>query len=231
MASGRAWPKVACGAAILAVAVVAGIISYSHIYELTLSLHQSKLTARLMPAAIDGLITVGSVVLLQSGSRLGWLGIGPGLALSVFANLESGIRYGWLAATWAAIPAVSFFLASFILEHWLKGQARKPVTESASATVPDVPGTVPTAAPVLVTEAHPRVHPSTRRSTPKPVNAKPAVRRARVQSPSERYAAEIAAGEVPSLRRIKADCQVGQEKAKQIQAELSAAPDGAALAA
>jgi len=43
-----------------------------------------------MPFAIDGLITVGSVVLLQGG-RLGWLGIGPGVAISLFANVESGI--------------------------------------------------------------------------------------------------------------------------------------------
>ena len=58
-----------------------------------------------MPVAIDGLIVVGSAVLLESGSRLGWLGVGPGLALSVFANLESGLRFGALSAVWAAIRA------------------------------------------------------------------------------------------------------------------------------
>jgi len=120
------WSRLAAGITITAVAAVAGVISYSHIYELTVSLHQSVMAARLMPFGVDGLIVTGSVVLLQSapGQRwLGWLGIGPGVAISLFANVESGIRYGWLAAVWAGIPAVSFFLACFILENWIKAQA------------------------------------------------------------------------------------------------------------
>lgn len=39
----------------------------------------------------------------------------------------------------------------------------------------------------------------------------------------EFYAAELASGELPSLRRIRADLHVGQLKAQQIQAELTAA--------
>lgn len=138
-------PKVVSGAAILAVAAMAGLISYTHIENLSLALHQPVMVARLMPFGVDGLITVGSVVLLQGG-RLGWLGIGPGVLISLFANVESGIRYGWLAAVWAGIPAVSFFLACFILENWLKTQAKAPVTApvvapsttvSATITAPD----------------------------------------------------------------------------------------------
>jgi hypothetical protein len=232
---GRVWPKVASGAAILAVAVVAGIISYSHIYDLTLSLHQSRLTARLMPIAIDGLITVGSVVLLQSGTKLGWLGIGPGLALSIFANLESGIKYGWLAATWAAIPAVSFFLASFILEHWLKASG-SAANESHTEAQPDSaakvhPGAVPEPLPAPAPESAPEgVRVTATVSAPKAAprtapraKAKSAVRRAaRDADPADLYAAELAAGELPSLRRIRADMRVGQDKAKVIQTELTA---------
>jgi hypothetical protein len=120
----------------MAVAAVAGVISYSHIYELTVGLHQSVMAARLMPFGVDGLIVTGSVVLLQSapGQRwLGWLGIGPGVAISLFANVESGIRYGWLAAVWAGIPAVSFFLACFILENWIKAQAQARAKVPAEA--------------------------------------------------------------------------------------------------
>ena len=103
---GQWWPRAASGTTILAVA--GGIISYGHVYELTLSLHQGVLTAPLVLVAIDELIAVGSIMPLQSGKPLGWRGIGPGLALRVFANLESGVKYAWLAATWAAIPAMSF---------------------------------------------------------------------------------------------------------------------------
>jgi hypothetical protein len=117
------------------------VISYTHIYRLTLALHQPVMVARLMPFGVDGLIVAGSVVLLQSvpGQRwLGWVAVGPGVAISLFANAESGIRYGWLAATWAAIPAVVFSLATFVLERWLAGQAARPVA---------APDAVPAAAP------------------------------------------------------------------------------------
>ena len=217
---GRAWPKIASGAAILAVATVAGVISYSHIYELTVALHQTAMVARFMPFGVDGLIMTGSVVLLQAdtGQRwLGWLGVGPGVVISLFANIESGIRYGWLSATWAGIPAVSFFLACFILENWIKAQAKRdavapePHSEAGperalideTAPVPNEP------VPALV---------SAPRGAPR-VKAKSAVK---LVDPATLYAAELAAGELPSLRRIRADLHVGQDKAKVIQSELTA---------
>jgi hypothetical protein len=46
------------------VASVTGVISYTHVYDLTVSLHQPVMVARLMPFGVDGLIVVGSVVLL-----------------------------------------------------------------------------------------------------------------------------------------------------------------------
>ena len=156
--------RVVAGLAILAVAVVSAVVSYQRIEDLSLSLHQTLLAARLMPVGIDGLITVGSVVLLQDG-KLGWLAIVPGVAISLFANIESGIRYGALAAVWAGIPAVSFAIACFVLERWLTQQARlagtpRGVTEtdtvaatesetaSASESAPgDAPESAPESAP------------------------------------------------------------------------------------
>ena len=108
------------------VASVTGVISYTHVYDLTVSLHQPAMVARLMPFGVDGLIVVGSVVLLQAApgqTWLGWLGVVPGVAASLFANVESGLRWGPLAAGWAGVPAVSFALATFLLERWLKAQA------------------------------------------------------------------------------------------------------------
>lgn len=155
----RTFGRFLTGLAIGAVAIVAGVVSYSHIYGLSIELHQSPLVAALMPFGVDGLITVGSVVLLQGGADpwLGWLGVGPGVAVSVFANVESGIRYGALSATWAGIPALSFFLATFLLERWLKAQARGapmgapavnpetvPEPDTEPATVAAVPATIST---------------------------------------------------------------------------------------
>jgi hypothetical protein len=57
-------------------ATVSGVISYTHVYDLTVSRHQPVMVARLMPFGVDGLIVVGSVVLLQatqaSSVHLGW---------------------------------------------------------------------------------------------------------------------------------------------------------------
>jgi hypothetical protein len=225
-------PRLISGAAILAVAVVAGWVSFAHIYELSLTLHQSVMVARLMPVGIDGLVVVGSVVLLQGG-RLGWLGVGPGVGLSLFANVESGIRYGWLAAVWAGIPALSFFLATFILENWAKGQAKRtpaaaviePVSapESAPVAAPadDVPVT-PESAPEPTVQSIPGSAPE---SAPKPALkvVRTAPRRLKTRTPESAYAALLAAGELPSIRAIRRDLHVGDVRAKAIRAELETA--------
>jgi hypothetical protein len=121
----RQWSRLTAGIALAAVALATGVISYKHIYELSIALYQPPLVARLQPVGIDGLIVVGSVVLLQASPNhpyLGWFGVVPGVAASVFANIESGIAHGWLAAGWAGVPAGGFALATFLLERWLKDQ-------------------------------------------------------------------------------------------------------------
>lgn len=121
------WPRLitrlVAGLAILMVAVVMGRVSYLHIFALTVALHQPVGVARLMPFGVDGMIVVGSIVQLTSAGWLGWLGIGPGIAISLFANVESGVGHGWLAATWAGVPAVTFALSAFLFERWLAAQA------------------------------------------------------------------------------------------------------------
>ena len=120
------WSRVVAGLAFAVVAGVTGRVSYLHIEDLTLALHQPAVVARLMPFGVDGLIVVGSVALLQAPDDqwwLGWLCVGPGAAASLFANVESGLRYGPLAAAWAGMASAGFFLATFTLERWLKAQA------------------------------------------------------------------------------------------------------------
>jgi hypothetical protein len=90
---------------------------------------------------------------------------------------------------------------------------------SAPATVPVAPitGAAPTApqdAPVSVPKTVPRTR-------PRPVK-RAAAKQVKATAPEMLYAAELAAGEVPSLRRIRADMHVGQPKAQAIQADLSA---------
>lgn len=138
---GRWGARILAGGALGIVAGVTGVISYTHIYRLTLALDQPVMVARLMPFGVDGLVIVGAVVLLQAPPghpRLGWLGVVPGVAASLFANVESGIAHGWLAAGWAGVPAAAFALATFMFERWLKAQVDQGGT--GGADVPPVTG-------------------------------------------------------------------------------------------
>lgn len=154
----RSLPLIVAGLAFAVVAGVTGRVSYLHIEALSLTLGQPPDIARIMPFGIDGLIVVGSVALLQAGQGQEWLGwtcIGPGTAASLFANVESGLSHGPLAAGWAGMASVGFFVATFAFERWLKSQAGRgtsprpatapnPQTDDAPATpggiIPDVPG-------------------------------------------------------------------------------------------
>jgi hypothetical protein len=117
------WNRAALPAAVpvAAVAVFAGIQSYTHIEDLGLSTGQSLADSRLLPLSVDLLILAGVVIIL-AGSWLGWLGVVPGVAATLFANVMSGVPHGPLAAAVAAWPAVAFTVASFMLERWLKTQ-------------------------------------------------------------------------------------------------------------
>jgi hypothetical protein len=104
------------------VAIIAGIVSYAHIEGLALAVHQSLATARMLPFSVDFLIVAGSVILL-AGSALGWLAVVPGVAATLFANVESGLPHGLLSAMVAGWPAIAFVLATFTLERWLVTRA------------------------------------------------------------------------------------------------------------
>jgi hypothetical protein len=55
--------------ALIAVAVVAAVISYQHAYELVRSHGESGVTARLLPFTVDGLIWAASMVVLDANRR------------------------------------------------------------------------------------------------------------------------------------------------------------------
>ena len=120
------WNRTALLAAlpVAAVAVIAGIVSFSHIEALGLRTGQTITDARLLPLAVDGLIVAGSVILL-AGSWLGWIGVALGVAGTLYANVMSGLPRGPLAATVAAWPALAFTVASFMLERWLKSTSHR----------------------------------------------------------------------------------------------------------
>jgi hypothetical protein len=161
-----------------------------------------------------------------------WSAIGA-LALGVLGQVAYHLLSAAHAARapWPVVVLVSSLPVIVLgfgaaLSHLLRGEHEAPQTapevnpvsapEPLSAPEPEsVPGTAPESAPV-----------SAPRSAPG-VRAKSAVKRTaktKQADPADQYAAELAAGKVPSLRRIRADMRVGQDKAKVIQADLAALP-------
>ena len=134
------WNRRLTAAAIPAavVAVVGGVISYGHIAALGMRTHQGSIAAHLLPLSLDGLVVAGSVLLL-AGSWLGWLAVVPGVAGTLFANIEAMAPHGDLSAAVASWPAASFIIATFVLERWLRSEMATPEPTPVPAVVPDHP--------------------------------------------------------------------------------------------
>jgi hypothetical protein len=128
----------------------------------------------------------------------------------------------------SSLPVVVLGLGA-ALSHLLRGEDGEPasapkVTPGAAPELHSAP--VPVSAPEGAPESTPRSAPESGPRTGTRIKAKPAVRRAakaKEVDPADFYAAELAAGEVPSLRRIRVDMHVGQDKAKVIRGELRTA--------
>jgi len=107
-------------AAVVAVAVVAAVISYQHTYELVHSHGESGMAARLLPFTVDGLIWAASMVVLDASRRgqpvprLAAWSLGTGIVATVGANLAHGVGHGPVGALVSAWPALAL-VASFEL--------------------------------------------------------------------------------------------------------------------
>jgi Protein of unknown function (DUF2637) len=119
--------RITTALAVVAVAVVAAIISYQHAYELVRSHGESGMTARLLPFTVDGLIWAASMVVLDVSRRnrpvprLAAWSLGAGIVATVGANLAHGVGHGpvgVLVSAWPALALVgSFELSPRVL--WL----------------------------------------------------------------------------------------------------------------
>ena len=105
--------RITTALAVVAVAVVAAIISYQHAYELVRSHGESGMTARLSPFTVDGLIWAASMVILdvsrrnQPVPRLAAWSLGAGIVATVGANLAHGVGHGPVGVLVSAWPALA----------------------------------------------------------------------------------------------------------------------------
>jgi uncharacterized protein DUF2637 len=186
-------------AVVLAVAAFAAVVSYSHIYDLGRAHGQSGTAARLLPLSVDGLILAAGLVLLHAARRqapapvLARCCLWGGIAATVGANVAYGAAYGPLGAIISAWPAVAFVGSAEMALGMVRAGR---VHVSTSVPEPGAP------APAALANGH---------GAP---DGAPELARL--------YAAELARGELPSIRRIRREVHCGQERAQSLQAYLTA---------
>jgi hypothetical protein len=122
--------RITTALAVVAVAVVAAIISYQHAYELVRSHGESGVTARLLPFTVDGLIWAASMVALDASRRslpvprLAAWSLGAGIVATVGAHPAHGVGHGpvgALVSTWPALALVGSFELLMMLIRTRRG--------------------------------------------------------------------------------------------------------------
>jgi len=139
--------RFATAAVVCAVAAVAAVVSYSHIYGLGRAHGQDGTAARLLPLSVDGLILAASLVLLhearngRDAPRLARLMLWLGIAATIGANIAYGAGYGLVGALISAWPAVAFIGSVEIAMQQVR-RARVARAAIIGPAVPEVPGDV-----------------------------------------------------------------------------------------
>lgn len=207
--------RVLTGLAVFTVAMIAGIVSYSHIQALALAHGYTPGTARLLPLSVDGLVLASALVLLvearaqRPAPRLARTGLWIAIGATLAANILHGVAYGPVGALANGWPAAAFILASEILLGMIR---RAGTTPARDDTVPAVADAVPVdgvpPAPARRVQAVASGRAPRRASGRMP------------KAPEKIFAAHIESGELPSLREVKRRMSVGTPRAQHILADL-----------
>jgi hypothetical protein len=222
-------------AAVLLVAVIAAVVSFLHIEHLAVSHGQPTLAAWLLPVSVDGTVAAASLSMLwaaRDGLSTPWLARGmltAGVAATLAANAAYGAPHGISGELLSGWPAVAFVgSVEMVLGMIRRTRTRAP----APAPAASAPRIAPTGAPALDAAPHPTPAPG-----PHPAGRTPAAPRTRTRRPAvtaadaeREFAAELAAGVVPSQRAIRARLHVGQDRARQLHGHLSTRAAGPAAA-
>jgi hypothetical protein len=236
--SGDKAARVLAGLTVLAVAVVAGWVSFGHVAVLAAAHGYSSAAAHMLPVSVDGLIVASSMALLTGSAP--WLsraGLVLGILATLAANVAAGAEFGVVGAVVNAWPAVAFIVASEILLRMLRAAPDIPSAneagETVAADVPTAPVAVPETVAATVPVDVPKIEPvavpartlspvpGKRARTVAPGRAPKRAPVGRAKAPERVFAAEIEAGELPSLRQVKERMHVGTPRAREILSELT----------
>jgi len=209
---------------VLLVTGIAAVISYGHAFQLVTRYGESGDTARALPLTVDGLVATCSLVILyctRHGRRAPWNAwalLITGVCATVGANVAHGLSHGpvgAIVAGWPALVAVGTFeLLIRLLRDARQPRSRPlPLTDPGDRPEPNDHSDHAQTDHLLSAAPEPPCGPD----LPLEPRLQPLVRAA-----AERYAAELEDGQVPSIRRLKRELNLGQPKAKQIHLALAA---------
>jgi hypothetical protein len=222
--------------ALTAIAVLIGAASgvsfaesYRGLYEWAAHHGLTGIWAYAWPCQVDTFIAVGELSLFvalvdrwQARSRTAaWLVTAAGLAVSVMGNIGHVSGHSLAVRATAAVPplaaASALAVGMGVLKRVVEKHHQENIGGAISSAVSGTGAAVPASAPVpaLADAPVPALAP-----VPAPVSAPGYTLNGHGHEAERIFADDIAAGNVPSIRQIRAELHVGQPRAKEIQAHL-----------
>lgn len=214
---GDAFIRSAATGSVVVVTIIAAVISYGHARDLVLRYGVTGLTADFLPLTVDGLVATCSLILVDCARHQrdapwhAWALLIAGACATVAANVAAGLSHGIIGAIIAGWPAL---VACGCFELFLRYRRQPPAMRQAEA-----------ADQQAATLSLPEQSAETidlgdgGSETRQPGGGKPADPAADLAR--RRYAADIAAGNAPSIRAIKRDLHVGTARASIIRSALT----------
>jgi len=183
--------KTLTASAVLLVAAIAAVISYEHVVALALRYGQPVLAAYLLPVSIDGLVAVSSLVMLRAA--------------------RTGVSAPWLARTGLVLAVIAALACNvgYGVAHGWPG--------ALLSGWPAVAFVVAAETAISMTRQRPAAAPALDTRVPEP----PAALNGHGHQAAEVFAADLARGEVPGVRRIRSELRIGQPKAQQVREYLT----------
>jgi hypothetical protein len=211
-------------AVVAAVAAVAGWVSYEHALAVVRAHGEAGTVAQVYPITVDGLIYSASMVLLDAARRRAdapglarWL-LAAGIAATLAANVAAGLHFGPVGAVVAAWPALAL-VGSYELLMLIIRSGTKSVTP-LRISAPEISRQQTDLAPEIRTAGSDLAPiPDALADAPDPVTVKARLN-GHAAKAERLFAADVAAGTVPGIRRIQTQLHVGQPKARLVQAYL-----------
>ncbi|WP_304450671.1 DUF2637 domain-containing protein [Nocardiopsis sp. YSL2] len=136
------WSRWTTIAAVLMLAVIAAVVSYSHMYELALRNGEPEWRAALFPLSVDGMIVASSMTLLsdarngRKGGLLPWtlLIIGSGASLAANVAVADPTMWSRIIHAW---PSFALIGAYELLMREFRTTAKSVRTASATDEQPN----------------------------------------------------------------------------------------------